>query len=620
MCGASEQPVGAAGAEQGAHTQAQGALASQHRAMSMSSDDKGVPFVQRRVSIMTTGVAGVANSFGAKKIGLFASVALLINNITGPGVPQLPNLFAEAGWLTPVLCVIVVWVMTTLSSAMYCEAMRHMPNNEEFQGRAEYSTIVDYYFGRRWYVAAQIGLNGALQSLNIISVIQSAQVMDNLISAIFGKSYALNLSPFPNYWQGVTINGSTEVFSAFDTNDLDEGNAWGCHVVVTLGYVVTLCMAVPCGMWNLDDNMGIQQAAFVLTLACWVVWIVVSLSSLPTGSLSAIPAVNSDADTGSQAGVLGTILFNFGFVTTVPSWVNEKAPEVSVNKALWVATASCVAVFFSVGLTGAAAFSDVLQGTVTGTCARQSDKDSPHYDPDFNCANDLLQLFSAPPVGTVGPSWTSAGASALLKVSVYAFPIVAVVSSIPVFSIVIKYNLVENGFSKRVGFLWGVLFPWLAALPLLYMPQILSQFINFSSLLFVSFTDFIVPFSLYVVLQRKLKAQAESARVTPLNVAPPPDGRSSGNGAHAALLDGTTTSNTPSLSSEAAIDLLAERALESLRHTTFPRRWRLSYATKQGCAITMGVVLVVLSCLATVLTIQQGTYEFNGQVCALVGA
>ena len=54
----------------------------------------------------TTGVASVATSFGAKKIGLFASVALLMNNITGPGVPQLPNLFAEAGWLTPVLCVV----------------------------------------------------------------------------------------------------------------------------------------------------------------------------------------------------------------------------------------------------------------------------------------------------------------------------------------------------------------------------------------------------------------------------------------------------------------------------------------------------------------------------------
>jgi hypothetical protein len=43
------------------------------------------------------------------------------------------------------------------------------------QGRIEYTTIVRHYFGPRAYVVAQIGLNGALQSLNIISVIQSAQ-------------------------------------------------------------------------------------------------------------------------------------------------------------------------------------------------------------------------------------------------------------------------------------------------------------------------------------------------------------------------------------------------------------------------------------------------------------
>ena len=55
--------------------------------------------------------------------------------------------------------------------------MRSIPGNENFRGRVEYSTVVGYYFGRRWYIAAQIGLNGALQALNIISVIQSAQVI-----------------------------------------------------------------------------------------------------------------------------------------------------------------------------------------------------------------------------------------------------------------------------------------------------------------------------------------------------------------------------------------------------------------------------------------------------------
>ena len=102
---------------------------------------------------------------------------------------------------------------------MLAEAMANIPGNDQFQMRIEYSTIVKYYFGRNWYIASQVmdcaaavnpaltdiiswqvGLNGALQSLNIISVVQSAQVMDAAISAIFGKSCGLNLTPFQNEW------------------------------------------------------------------------------------------------------------------------------------------------------------------------------------------------------------------------------------------------------------------------------------------------------------------------------------------------------------------------------------------------------------------------------------
>ena len=80
---------------------------------------------------------------------------------------------------------------------------------------------------------------------------------------------------------------------------------------------------------------------------------------------------------------------------------------------------------------------------------------------------------------------------------------VAILSSIPVFSIVIKYNCIENGFSTKFSNFWGVLFPWIAAAPLLYQPGALATIINFSSLFFVSFTDFIVPWCLYIVMNQK---------------------------------------------------------------------------------------------------------------------
>ena len=81
--------------------------------------------------------------------------------------------------------------------------------------------------------------------------------------------------------------------------------------------------------------------------------------------------------------------------------------------------------------------------------------------------------------------------------------------------------MVENGFSHRTGFLWGVLFPWVAALPLLYQPNALNQFINFSSLVFVSFTDFIVPCELpaaFFVVALRTPRSASGARCCYLTV------------------------------------------------------------------------------------------------------
>lgn len=117
-------------------------------------------------------------------------------------------------------------------------------------------------------------------------------------------------------------------------------------------------MAIPCGAWNLDDNMIIQRVAFVLTIFCWGVWIAATLNSLGGEGLpmpemvpgGVLPAVNTNPTTGSIAGVLGTVLFNFGFVTTVPSWINEKAPRVSVSRTLWWSTTICVLVFMAVGV------------------------------------------------------------------------------------------------------------------------------------------------------------------------------------------------------------------------------------------------------------------------------
>uniref|UniRef100_A0A7S3EZB0 Amino acid transporter transmembrane domain-containing protein n=1 Tax=Haptolina ericina TaxID=156174 RepID=A0A7S3EZB0_9EUKA len=380
--------------------------------------------------------------------------------------------------------------------------------------------------------------------------------------------------------------------------------------------------------------MVIQQGAFFLTICCWIVWIVASLGSIGNSygdpkygfnsSLGpGLVAINSDPDTGSQASVLGTILFNFGFVTTVPSWINEKHRSVSVNSSLWVATTLCIIVFFVIGMPAAAAFSDVLQGPTTGTCAFQVTDDS------FNCANDLMQLLSQK---ITAPFHSSSAAIALFKISVCMFPVVAVVSSIPVFSIVIKYNLIENGFSSRAGFLWGVVFPWAVAFPLLYMPGVLADLINLTSIVFVSFTDFIVPFALYIKLMRKQKRDANSATFNAML---------STNTAH--LLSAAIPTNS---SSRHPIPLNAPNEIgarlseaefkvavatggvvgdagdaegDAGEHSACPG-CPGGYQGKAICSVLLSTILAMLSLVAFILSIQQGNWAIDAQTCATVGS
>jgi len=218
------------------------------------------------------------------------------------------------------------------------------------------------------------------QSLNVISVIQSAQVMDNTIAAMFTKTCGLNLSPFPiEAVNGTNVSGlfsddtfpeSVHFFSCINSNDVSNGNPWGCHVVISLGFVVALLITVPMGIFNLDDNMIVQVVAFVLTVLCWCIWFIAYFFARDDGEWT-LDAVATGNSWNSQAGVLGNVLFNFGFVTTIPSWVNEKKPSVSINKSVWFSTFMCNVIFFFIGIPGAMVFQYILL-VRRQTCAKSA--------------------------------------------------------------------------------------------------------------------------------------------------------------------------------------------------------------------------------------------------------
>ena len=72
----------------------------------------------------------------------------------------------------------------------------------------------------------------------------------------------------------------------------------------------------------------VVTVAFLLTTAVFVFWFVIFF--VLGFDFSYIPVWGSN-----QTQVLGTTIFNYAYVITIPSWVNEKQDDVSINWSLW---------------------------------------------------------------------------------------------------------------------------------------------------------------------------------------------------------------------------------------------------------------------------------------------
>ena len=169
-----------------------------------------------------------------------------------------------------------------------------------------------------------------------------------------------------------------------------------------------------------------------------------------------------------QGSVLGQVILNYAFVMTVPSWCNEKKRSSNVNKVIWSSVSVSTGFFLSVGILGALSF------------------------PGLHGEDILTALNEA------------SGGSLLTQISVYLFPLIAVASSIPVFSIIIRYNLMENGICGKLwANVWAVVLPWVLAVPLTAGNTIFNDVATYTSIVFQIPINLIVPFWIYIMALRR---------------------------------------------------------------------------------------------------------------------
>jgi hypothetical protein len=288
----------------------------------------------------------------------------------------------------------------------------------------------------------QLFVNLTLQSMNVATIIVSGQVMDFALMRVFGATCGVSLFPPEVVCEDmVTTMGGATPFEGL--------------MVMSAGLGVVMVLMLPLAFLNLDDNMWVQKASaagLAVMLAVWVAsfWMV--------GVNFQVSAFGDDL-----RNIVGTVLFNYTYVITVPSWINEKVPAVSARAVVWGSNAVSLVVFLAIGYFGAAAF------RFTGTM-------------------DLLSAMAQ----------SKSGSPFLSGLAMYSFPCICLIPSIPVFSIIVRYNLVASGAfgagesGARLAQLIGGVLPWCLSV-LFYTGAGLQTVMNWTSLLFGCFIDFVVP-------------------------------------------------------------------------------------------------------------------------------
>ena len=130
---------------------------------------------------------------GSQTIGRFGSLCYLVNQIFGPGVLAIPAVFVDSGLIPSALMNLVVFFWSCASASMLLRAISLIPGNSELKKRIEYASAVEHYFGVRAAKAFQVFLHLSLQSLNIASIIVTAQSFDHMLLESCGYSFSLRL-------------------------------------------------------------------------------------------------------------------------------------------------------------------------------------------------------------------------------------------------------------------------------------------------------------------------------------------------------------------------------------------------------------------------------------------
>ncbi|CAG8460453.1 2960_t:CDS:2 [Cetraspora pellucida] len=259
-------------------------------------------------------------------------------------------------------------ITTPTGALLLCEAIGSLPGNERFTKRIEYSKLCSLLITNRFgRVLTQIIIYAAIETFIITSIILSAQLFDNLLIDFLKISCGIAI--YPEFgW--ICIGTFGNINGPFENR----------LMLFTIGFMLTILIATPMVWMELSSNTKIQ--------------------------IERIPIVGQGQDP-----IIKAVLYNYAFVITVPSLVNEMKKDVSIRKVVWTSVFITTLCYISLGIIGAMS----LRMELTTNLITSIRKSELH--------NTFVDIIS------------------------YLFPI-ALLAGIPVYAIVIRYNLIRSGICK----------------------------------------------------------------------------------------------------------------------------------------------------------------------------
>eukprot|EP01112_Ceratiomyxa_fruticulosa_P016454 TRINITY_DN497_c0_g1_i1.p1 TRINITY_DN497_c0_g1~~TRINITY_DN497_c0_g1_i1.p1 ORF type:complete len:500 (+),score=75.63 TRINITY_DN497_c0_g1_i1:263-1762(+) len=382
-------------------------------------------------------------AFGNKSLNFFYSLIFIINQIYGPGVLAIPIVFQQGGFVITTIVLGAFTIISSFSATLLCEALSMIPGNRTFDKHIEYTVAVKYYYGKKWYIMFQLFLNVTIQSYNIASIVICAQSLDQFLVQLFHKTYSVVFYPS---------------FKFLETNNANE--LYGSAILgISLGYIIIMIICVPSGFLNLDDNVKVVQlfsfVMLVILLGEFIIQFII-MGTKPNG-FNAIPAIGVQ-----YAQVVSVFIFSWAYPMFIPSWVNEKKNDVSVNKVVWLSTVLSFLGYLGIGLLAACVFAGINTDNILATLANPG----------------LYNMVTV--------------------VAAYVFSLGVIAPGIPVCCITTRYNLyIGQLCGKKMSYFLGVIAPWMIGF-IFCQGQVFALLLAWSSLIFGSIINFVVPLMIYL--------------------------------------------------------------------------------------------------------------------------